>query len=282
MPADVAGDAALVERLARWAGRWSPLVEVDGADGLRIDVTGAAHLFGGEAGLMSDVEQRFAGLGLTARVAIAPTAGAAWALARFASPAEVLLYPTMGSEAGRRLTARPLARRRPAPSSGADAGARAARPEDHRRAGRGAAAVAGAAVSRGGQSAGCARPDAGTEARALVGDPGRAAAASDIPAGRAGRRSGGDGTGAGADGRALVRRAGPAAAGGQAGGVPGLSGRRRGRRGRGRDRFADARSGASGAAARRARRDARSRVRVRRVRAGRASGASRWIRRRTR
>ena len=34
----VAGDAALVERLARWAGRWSPLVEVDGADGLRIDV----------------------------------------------------------------------------------------------------------------------------------------------------------------------------------------------------------------------------------------------------
>ena len=34
VPADPAGDAALVERLARWAGRWSPLVEVDGADGL--------------------------------------------------------------------------------------------------------------------------------------------------------------------------------------------------------------------------------------------------------
>jgi len=81
--ADVAGDAALVERLARWAGRWSPLVEVDGVDGLRIDVTGAAHLFGGEAGLIEDVVQRFAGFGLTARVAIAPTAGAAWALARF-------------------------------------------------------------------------------------------------------------------------------------------------------------------------------------------------------
>ena len=31
VPADPAGDAALVERLARWAGRWSPLVEVDGA-----------------------------------------------------------------------------------------------------------------------------------------------------------------------------------------------------------------------------------------------------------
>ena len=56
----MAGDAALVERLARWAGRWSPLVEVDGADGLRIDVTGAAHLFGGEAGLAEDVVKRFA------------------------------------------------------------------------------------------------------------------------------------------------------------------------------------------------------------------------------
>ena len=30
VPADPAGDAALVQRLARWAGRWSPLVEGDG------------------------------------------------------------------------------------------------------------------------------------------------------------------------------------------------------------------------------------------------------------
>ena len=83
VPADLAGDAALLERLARWAGRWSPLVEVDGADGLRLDITGAAHLFGGEAALREDVEARFAGLALTVRSAIAPTAGAAWALARF-------------------------------------------------------------------------------------------------------------------------------------------------------------------------------------------------------
>jgi protein ImuB len=83
VPADPAGDSALVERLARWAGRWSPLVEVDGPDGLRLDVTGAAHLFGGEEGLTTDVHARFAAMGLTARVAIAPTAGAAWALARY-------------------------------------------------------------------------------------------------------------------------------------------------------------------------------------------------------
>ena len=83
IPADPAGDAALVERLARWAARWSPLVEVDGGDGLRLDVSGAAHLFGGEAALVDDVRERFAAIGLTSRVAIASTPGAAWALARF-------------------------------------------------------------------------------------------------------------------------------------------------------------------------------------------------------
>ena len=82
VPADPDGDAALVERLAKWAGRWSPLVEVDG-DGLRLDATGVAHLFGGEAGLVRDVRQRFARIGLTARIAIAPTAAAAWALSQF-------------------------------------------------------------------------------------------------------------------------------------------------------------------------------------------------------
>jgi protein ImuB len=82
VPADVAGDAELVERLARWAQRWSPLVEVDGADALRLEVSGTAHLFGGEAGLIADVGERFAALGLTARAAIAPTAAAAWAMAR--------------------------------------------------------------------------------------------------------------------------------------------------------------------------------------------------------
>ena len=83
VPADPDGDAALVQRLAKWSGRWSPLVEVDGADGLRLDVTGVAHLFGGEEALARDIELRFARIGLSVRVAIAPTPAAAWALARF-------------------------------------------------------------------------------------------------------------------------------------------------------------------------------------------------------
>jgi protein ImuB len=81
IPADIAGDSALLRRLAKWAGRWSPLVELDGSDALRLDATGVAHLFGGERGLVRDVHRRFARIGLTTCVAIAPTATAAWALA---------------------------------------------------------------------------------------------------------------------------------------------------------------------------------------------------------
>jgi protein ImuB len=83
MPADPNGDAALVQRLAKWASRWSPLVEVDG-DGLRLDVSGVAHLFGGEEGLVRDIRRCFARIGLTTRIAIAPTAAAAWALSHLA------------------------------------------------------------------------------------------------------------------------------------------------------------------------------------------------------
>ena len=83
VPADPAGDQALLQRLAKWAQRWSPLVEVDGEDALRLDASGVAHLFGGEAALTHDVITRFAAMGLTARVAIAPTAAAAWAFSRF-------------------------------------------------------------------------------------------------------------------------------------------------------------------------------------------------------
>ena len=86
VPADPAGDQALLQRLARWAGRWSPLVEVDGADSLRLDVSGVAHLFGGEDGLGEDIRMRFVRAGFTVRIAIAPTSAAAWALAEFPSP----------------------------------------------------------------------------------------------------------------------------------------------------------------------------------------------------
>jgi len=84
-PSDKAGDSAALDRLCRWSERWCPFVATDGADGLLLDITGAAHLFGGEHRLAAEMRARFRAMRLTARVAIAPTIGAAWALARYGS-----------------------------------------------------------------------------------------------------------------------------------------------------------------------------------------------------
>jgi protein ImuB len=81
-PADPQAEAALLERLALWCLRWTPLAAVDGTDGLLLDVNGGAELFGGEAALL---EQACAGLrraGFAVRAALAGTAEAAAALAR--------------------------------------------------------------------------------------------------------------------------------------------------------------------------------------------------------
>jgi protein ImuB len=90
-PADPVGDQAALLRLARWCGRYSPWVAVDGADGLWLDVTGCAHLQGGEERLVGDVIARLAAQGIAGRAVIAETAGAAWALARFGSRATIVV-----------------------------------------------------------------------------------------------------------------------------------------------------------------------------------------------
>ncbi len=81
--ADIAQDRAALERLVLWARRWCPWSAADGADGLILETTGADHLLGGEAAMLRDMETRLSFLGLTARPAVAPTWGAAWALARY-------------------------------------------------------------------------------------------------------------------------------------------------------------------------------------------------------
>ena len=91
-PSDPAGDRAFLETLAVWAQRWGPWSALDPPDGLLVDVTGAAHLFGGEAALLSDAQARLAARGLLSRAGIAPTAGAAWALSRY-GPEGALFHP---------------------------------------------------------------------------------------------------------------------------------------------------------------------------------------------
>ncbi len=75
-------DIALL-RLARWAGRYGPNRNIEGGDGLWIEITGVAHLFGGEEELLDDLVQRLSHLGVPSRIGLARTFGAAHALARF-------------------------------------------------------------------------------------------------------------------------------------------------------------------------------------------------------
>lgn len=93
--ADFAADRAALQRLALWATRYTPAVspwgEDNGADGFFLEVTGGTHLFGSEEMLLADLSRRLSHFGLPARLAIADTAGAAWALSRFHPSATVVL-----------------------------------------------------------------------------------------------------------------------------------------------------------------------------------------------
>jgi protein ImuB len=84
VPADPPGEAQFLMTLRRWAGRFSPWVAEEPPAGLMIDLTGSAHLHGGEEGVLARVAEDCEGLGLTVRAGIADTPGAAWALARYA------------------------------------------------------------------------------------------------------------------------------------------------------------------------------------------------------
>ena len=83
--ADERADFALLEAIAEWCDRYTPLVGLDPPDGLTLDISGCAHLFGGEAALAHDLMRRLERQGLQARVAVADTVGCAWGVARFSS-----------------------------------------------------------------------------------------------------------------------------------------------------------------------------------------------------
>ena len=81
---DPEGDLAWLLRLGLFAARrWTPRAASSGPDGLWLDLTGVAHLFGGERSMCERVLAFLGRLGFTARIAVAGTFGAAHALARF-------------------------------------------------------------------------------------------------------------------------------------------------------------------------------------------------------
>jgi protein ImuB len=84
IPDDPEENARVKQRLMEWCGRYSPLVADDGFGGIVLDITGCAHLFGGEVALLQDLQTRVLKSGYRVRGSIADTLGAAWALTRYA------------------------------------------------------------------------------------------------------------------------------------------------------------------------------------------------------
>lgn len=90
--ADLAADRQCLEDLADWCGRYAPWTAaepgiVQGQGGIWIDVTGSTHLFGGPEALLADLLSRLRKSGFSARAALGPSPGAAWALARYTKEA---------------------------------------------------------------------------------------------------------------------------------------------------------------------------------------------------
>jgi len=71
--ADEAADASLLNDIADWCDRFTPLVALDAPHGLFLDITGCAHLFGGEAALMQMLCGALRRQGFAVSAAIAAT-----------------------------------------------------------------------------------------------------------------------------------------------------------------------------------------------------------------
>ena len=83
-PANSREEALFLTRLRRWAGKYTPFVAEEAPASLILDISGCAHLFGGEDAMAEALIADCGSLGLSVQTGIADTPGAAWALARFA------------------------------------------------------------------------------------------------------------------------------------------------------------------------------------------------------
>ncbi len=77
------GERQFLLALCRWAEKFSPWVTTAADDGLCMDITGCAHLFGGEAGFINQIASECEDFQLSTRLGLADTIGAAWALAHY-------------------------------------------------------------------------------------------------------------------------------------------------------------------------------------------------------
>lgn len=77
--------STILNGLAEWCIGYTPTVAIDGTDGLVLDATGCAHLWGGEERYLNDIDTRLKRIGYNIKAAMADTIGMAWAASRFGS-----------------------------------------------------------------------------------------------------------------------------------------------------------------------------------------------------
>lgn len=88
---DPGADRRWLERIADACERFTPIFALDPPDGVVLDITGLAHLWGGEVGLIAAVEAHFAPLHLRTATAASPEGAAA--LTRFGTaPGQTSLH----------------------------------------------------------------------------------------------------------------------------------------------------------------------------------------------
>lgn len=98
----------LLTGLAEWFVRYTPFTAISLPDGLMLDSTGCAHLWGGEEQYLKDIIEKLKRLGYYVRASMASTIGMAWGLARFAQNVTIV---ENGAEADALLALPPAALR---------------------------------------------------------------------------------------------------------------------------------------------------------------------------
>lgn len=83
-------EAKLLRQLGLWCIRYTPVVAVDLPNGLILDISGCAHLWGGERGYLKEIVNKLRVSGYDARAAIADTIGSAWAVAHYGKTTPII------------------------------------------------------------------------------------------------------------------------------------------------------------------------------------------------
>ncbi|MEJ0082210.1 MAG: DNA polymerase Y family protein [Puia sp.] len=87
---DPALSEKLLKAIAEWCIRYTNIVAIDSPNGIIMDVTGSAHLWGGEKKYISDIHLRLKNRGYNVRATIADSIGTAWAIAHFGANSSIV------------------------------------------------------------------------------------------------------------------------------------------------------------------------------------------------